>query len=143
MIFKQLFDQASGTFSYLLADEDSREAVFIDSVYEQHDRDFALIRELGLNLKLCIETHCHSDHFTGAWLLKNSLVCQLAASAHSGIDILDKELIDGGSIIFGEHALTVLETPGHTEGCISLVLDDKSMVFTGDTLLIRGVPRQP
>jgi glyoxylase-like metal-dependent hydrolase (beta-lactamase superfamily II)/rhodanese-related sulfurtransferase len=141
MIFKQLFDQTSGTFSYLLADEDTCEAVVIDLVYEQHDRDLALIRELGLNLCFCLETHCHADHVTGAWLLKNSLDCKIAASTHSGIDILDRKLIDGDSIKFGNHALTVLETPGHTDGCISFLLDDETMVFTGDTLLIRGCGR--
>ena len=93
MIFKQLFDQTSGTFSYLLADPHTQEAVFIDTVYEQHDRDLALVRELGLTLKACLETHCHADHVTGAWLLKHALGCDIVASVHSGIDPLDRALM--------------------------------------------------
>ncbi len=141
MIFKQLFDQTSGTYSYLLADENTREAVFIDTVYEQHERDLALVRELGLTLKACLETHCHADHVTGAWLLKNALGCEIVASAYSGIEPLDHSLLEGNAYEFGSHAVSVLETPGHTDGCISFVLDDQSMVFTGDALLIRGCGR--
>ena len=141
MIFKQLFDQTSGTFSYLLADEKSREAVFIDTVYEQHERDLALVRELGLTLKACLETHCHADHVTGGWLMKHALGSQNVASVHSGIEPLDVPLKEGDIYSFGRHSLHVLETPGHTDGCISFVLDAKSMVFTGDALLIRGCGR--
>jgi sulfur dioxygenase len=141
MIFKQLFDQVSGTYSYLLADEHSREALLIDCVYEQFDRDLALIRELELQLLACIETHCHADHVTGAWLLQRATKAKILASAKSGIQVLDRALHDGERIAFGERSLSVIETPGHTEGCISLLLDDGSMVFTGDSLLIRGCGR--
>ena len=141
MIFKQLFDQTSGTFSYLLADEQSREAIFIDTVFEQHDRDLALINELGLSLKACLETHCHADHVTGAWLMKKETGCHIGASPNAGIELLDIELREGDSYHFGRHTLRAIDTPGHTNGCISLVLDAQSMVFTGDTLLIRGCGR--
>lgn len=139
--FKQLFDQSSGTFTYLLADRASSEAVLIDSVYEQHERDVALIRELQMRLLLCVDTHCHADHVTGAWLMHHALGCGIAASAQSGIAPLDRSLREGDEIQFGHRALRVLETPGHTDGCMSLVLDDSSMVFTGDSLLIRGCGR--
>lgn len=141
IIFKQLFDQSSATFSYLLADADSGEAIFIDTVYEQHQRDLSLIRELQLKLLTCLETHCHADHVTGAWLLKHTTLCQIMASQQSGIEMLDRGLVAGSKVEFGAHALTVLETPGHTDGCISLVLEDQSMVFTGDCLLIRACGR--
>lgn len=141
LLFKQLYDHASGTYSYLLADSGTREAVFIDTVYEQHARDLSLVRELGLKLLACLETHCHADHVTGAWLLKLATGCSLMASKHSGISPLDRALVAGDQIIFGKHALGVLETPGHTDGCISFVLGDQSMVFTGDSLLIRGCGR--
>lgn len=141
MILKQLFDQSSGTYSYLLADEKNREAVFIDTVYEQHERDLALVRELGLNLKACIETHCHADHVTGAWLMKHATGCDIVASVDSGIEARTDTLRDGDLYRFGNHDLKVWQTPGHTDGCISLVLEDDSMVFTGDTLLIRGCGR--
>jgi sulfur dioxygenase len=141
LVFKQLFDQSSGTYSYLLAEGRSREAVLIDSVYEQYERDLALIRELDLKLLACIETHCHADHVTGAWLLKNTLGCQLIASKHTGIEVLDQQVDDEDYIEFGSERLQVIATPGHTAGCISLVLIGHGIVFTGDSLLIRGCGR--
>ncbi|MCF7981537.1 MAG: MBL fold metallo-hydrolase [Pseudomonadales bacterium] len=141
MIFKQLFDSASSTYSYLLADAESRQALFIDPVYEQHERDLALVRELDLNLLASLETHCHADHVTGAWLLQHATGCQIAASEHTGITTLDRCLVEGDLVTFGGSALQVIETPGHTDGCISLLLNDQSMVFTGDCLLIRGCGR--
>jgi len=141
VLFKQLFDQSSGTYTYLLADAASSQAVMIDCVYEQHDRDLALVRELDLKLLACLETHCHADHVTGAWLMRHALGAQIVAAAHSRISSLDRSLRDGDTVTFGKRALSVLETPGHTNGCISFVLDDRSMVFTGDSLLIRGCGR--
>jgi glyoxylase-like metal-dependent hydrolase (beta-lactamase superfamily II)/rhodanese-related sulfurtransferase len=140
-VIKQLFDQTSATFSYLLADVKSRQALFIDTVYEQHERDLSLVRELELKLLACLETHCHADHVTGAWLLKHTTGCQIMASEHSGIELLDRKLAGCNRVEFGIHALIVIETPGHTDGCISFLLDDESMVFTGDSLLIRGCGR--
>lgn len=141
LLFKQLFDSASGTYTYLLADPQAHEAVIVDSVYEQYDRDRSLVRELDLKLLACIETHCHADHVTGAWLLKHALGAKILASAHAGIAGLDRPLRDGDIVQFGARALSVLATPGHTNGCISLVSDDRSMVFSGDCLLIRGCGR--
>ncbi|MFL6550019.1 MAG: MBL fold metallo-hydrolase [Povalibacter sp.] len=141
LLFRQLFDQSSGTYTYLLGDTQTREAVLIDCVYEQHGRDLSLIRELNLQLIACIETHCHADHVTGAWLMRHALGSQIAAAASSGMDTLDRTLRDTDTIAFGRRSVSVLETPGHTNGCISLVLDDQSMVFTGDCLLIRGCGR--
>lgn len=141
LIFKQLFDQTSGTFSYLLGDPDNREAVIIDAVYEQFERDLSLIRELELTLMACLETHCHADHVTGAWLLRYATGCKILASAESGIRVLDRQLSQADRIDFGNRSLSVMETPGHTDGCISYLLDDMSMVFTGDSLLIRGCGR--
>ncbi len=141
MIFKQLFDQTSGTYSYLLADENSRNAVLIDSVYEQYQRDLSLVQELELTLLACLETHCHADHVTGAWLMKISTGCQIFASEQSGIEPTDRALADGDIVKFGTHQLDVIETPGHTDGCISFVLDKGFMAFTGDALLIRGCGR--
>jgi glyoxylase-like metal-dependent hydrolase (beta-lactamase superfamily II)/rhodanese-related sulfurtransferase len=141
LLFKQLYDQTSGTYTYLLADKVSGQAVLIDSVFEQHNRDYSLIQELELSLIACLETHCHADHVTGAWLLKHRTNCQIAASADSGIDLLDISMSQGDEISFGSFALKVIATPGHTDGCVSYMLNDQSMVFTGDTLLIRGCGR--
>jgi glyoxylase-like metal-dependent hydrolase (beta-lactamase superfamily II)/rhodanese-related sulfurtransferase len=141
MILRQLFDQVSSTYTYLLADEKTREAVLIDPVFEQHARDAALLRELGLKLLLTLDTHCHADHVTGAWLMKEALGSQIALSGRYGATNVDRPLAHGDVVRFGSLALEVRETPGHTEGCLSFVTEDHKMVFTGDALLVRGAGR--
>src|SRR6185369_17692643 len=141
MIFRQLFDQQSSTYTYLLADEASREAVLIDPVYEQARRDAALIEELGLKLGWTLETHVHADHVTGAWLLKDRLHSRIAISAQSGAQGADRYLQDRDLTSFGKRSLEARATPGHTAGCLTYVLDDRLAAFTGDALLIRGCGR--
>jgi glyoxylase-like metal-dependent hydrolase (beta-lactamase superfamily II)/rhodanese-related sulfurtransferase len=141
MIFRQLFDPQSSTYTYLLADEKSREAVLIDPVFEQARRDAALIEELGLKLKLTLETHVHADHVTGAWLLKQKLGSRIGTSASSGADGGDVYVKPGEKLAFGGRHLEARATPGHTGGCTTYVLDDRTMAFTGDTLFIRGCGR--
>jgi glyoxylase-like metal-dependent hydrolase (beta-lactamase superfamily II)/rhodanese-related sulfurtransferase len=141
MILRQLFDQVSSTYTYLLADEHTREAVLIDSVFEQHARDAALIRELDLKLLYTLDTHCHADHVTGAWLMAQALGSQVAISGAYGARNVDVPLSHGDVIGFGAQVLEVRATPGHTAGCLSFVTADHKMVFTGDALLVRGVGR--
>jgi len=141
MIFRQLFDQQSSTYTYLLADETSRAAVLIDPVYEQARRDAALVEELGLKLAWTLETHVHADHITGAWLLKERLGSRIAVSAAGGAQGADRQLKDLDTIAFGKRSLEARETPGHTGGCLTYVLDDRMAAFTGDALLIRGCGR--
>ncbi len=141
LIFRQLFDPQSSTYTYLLGDGATREAVMIDPVFEQMRRDAALLAELGLRLRTTIETHVHADHVTGAWLLRRRLGSAIALSATSGAVGADRYLAHGDQVRFGERGLEVRATPGHTGGCITLVLDDRSMAFTGDCLLIRGSGR--
>ncbi len=141
MIFRQLFDPQSSTYTYLLADAASREAVLVDPVFEHARRDAALIGELGLKLLWTLETHVHADHVTGASLLKRSLRSKIALSAESGAKGADRYLKDGDTVTFGNRHLEARATPGHTGGCISYVLDGQSMAFTGDALLIRGCGR--
>lgn len=141
LFFRQLFEKESSTYTYLLADRDTKEAIIIDPVLETIDRDLKLINELGLNLTLAVNTHCHADHITSTGLMKKRLAgLKSAISKFSGAsaDIL---LSEGDKITFGKHHLTVRETPGHTDGCTTLVTDDQSMAFTGDALLIRGCGR--
>jgi len=139
MIFRQLFDAESSTYSYLLADRVSRDAILIDPVFEKHQRDLALIRELGLKLSHTFDTHLHADHITGAWLMKNALGSKIALSKHAGATEVDVPIDHGDAIRFGHFAIEVRATPGHTNGCVSYVFADR--VFTGDALLIRGAGR--
>ena len=141
LVFRQLFDPASSTYSYLLADAAAGEAVIIDPVFEHAPRDAALLRELGLRLMATLDTHVHADHVTGAWLLKQRCGSQIALAAAAGAENADRLLRHGERVRFGSRSLEVRATPGHTNGCLSYVLDDHSMAFTGDALLIRGCGR--
>jgi glyoxylase-like metal-dependent hydrolase (beta-lactamase superfamily II)/rhodanese-related sulfurtransferase len=141
LVFRQLFDPQSSTYSYLLADSASGSALLIDPVYEQAGRDSALIRELGLDLLFTLETHVHADHVTGAALLRERLGSRIALSAAGGAEGADRYLKDRERVAFGQRYLEVRATPGHTNGCLTYVLDNESMAFTGDCLLIRGCGR--
>jgi sulfur dioxygenase len=141
LVFRQLFDPPSSTYSYLLADSQSGAAIIIDPVFEQVRRDAALIEELGLALSYALETHVHADHVTGAWLLKQRTGCRIALSAKSGAEGADRYLVQDDVVAFGGRNLQVRQTPGHTSGCLTYVLDDRSMAFTGDCLFVRGTGR--
>ncbi|KAG2471142.1 ETHE1 dioxygenase, partial [Polypterus senegalus] len=137
----QLFEPVSCTYTYLLADVKTKEAVLIDPVLEMAERDANLVQELGLKLKYAANTHCHADHITGTGLLKKMLPgCKSIISKHSGAKA-DITIDEGDTIKFGKFHLDSLSTPGHTDGCLTFVLNDKTMAFTGDALLIRGCGR--
>jgi glyoxylase-like metal-dependent hydrolase (beta-lactamase superfamily II)/rhodanese-related sulfurtransferase len=138
-----MFDAASSTYTYLLGDPRSHHAVFIDTVFEQHARDYALLGELNLKLVAVVDTHCHADHVTGAWMMQQATGCRIGISRRyqPPIEGVDLPLDHGDRITFGDRHLEARATPGHTDGCLTLVLDDRSMAFTGDALLIRGAGR--
>lgn len=143
LIFRQLFDADSSTYTYLLADPVCREAVLIDPVFEQHLRDRALLEELDLKLVATLDTHCHADHVTGAWLMQQATGSKIGISRRYGAMVGGADLLldHGDQIKFGDRSLEVRATPGHTDGCVTYVLDDQSMAFTGDCLLIRAAGR--
>ncbi|MBS0539392.1 MAG: MBL fold metallo-hydrolase [Proteobacteria bacterium] len=141
MVFRQLFDPTSSTYTYLLGCSATGEAVLIDPVFEQARRDAALVTELGLKLLWTLETHVHADHVTGAWLMKQKLGSRIALAEAGGAAGADLMLKDGDRIRFGKRSLEVRATPGHTSGCVTYVLDDESMAFTGDCVMIRGSGR--
>ena len=141
LVFRQLFDPQSSTYTYLLGDGGGGKAVLIDPVFEQVRRDAALIDELGLSLVATLETHVHADHVTGAWLFKRRKGSQIMLAAGSGAEGADRYLVQDDVVAFGGRRLLVRTTPGHTNGCLTYVLDDSSMAFTGDCLLIRGSGR--
>lgn len=135
----QLFDPASSTFTYVLFDQASRDAVIIDPVDEQLERDLATLREYGLKLVWAVETHAHADHITSAGKLAELAGARTAAPQGCGIGTAGVQLRHGDSLPFGNESLKALHTPGHTAGSMSFVWRDH--VFTGDTLLINGCGR--
>jgi glyoxylase-like metal-dependent hydrolase (beta-lactamase superfamily II) len=139
LILRQLFEKESSTYTYLLADTDTREALIIDPVYETVDRDLNLIRELELNLKYVLETHIHADHVTGASEIKKKTGAPIAVSFSARAQNVDIHLHDGDQIFLGHHPIRAIATPGHTNSCMSFLCND--LLFTGDTLLIRGSGR--
>jgi glyoxylase-like metal-dependent hydrolase (beta-lactamase superfamily II)/rhodanese-related sulfurtransferase len=141
VIFRQLFDRATCTYTYLLADAQTLDAVLIDPVRDLVDRDMQLLAELDLQLKYTLETHVHADHVTGSSILRAKLGSRSVVSRAGGAPCADVPVDHGDVIRFGRHALHVRSTPGHTNGCVTYVLDDHSRAFTGDTLLIRGCGR--
>ena len=141
LVFRQLFDARSSSYSYLLADMSNGEAVLIDPVLENVQRDAALVEELGLRLSATLETHIHADHVTGAWFLRRDTGSRIFAARDGGAEGADRYLEHGDVIAFGTRHLSVRATPGHTSGCLTFVLDDLLMAFTGDCLLIRGSGR--
>ncbi|MEP6501942.1 MAG: rhodanese-like domain-containing protein [Betaproteobacteria bacterium] len=141
LVFRQLFDAQSSTYTYLLGDSASGQALLIDPVFEHLRRDTALLRELGLRVVATLDTHVHADHVTGASLIKAACGSLVMLSEASGAENADRLLRHGDRVAFGTRHVDVRATPGHTDGCLTYVLDDESMAFTGDALLIRGCGR--
>jgi glyoxylase-like metal-dependent hydrolase (beta-lactamase superfamily II) len=135
MLFRQLFDAESSTYTYLLADEATREAVLIDTVREQVERDCQLLDELGLQLVYVFDTHTHADHVTGAGALRERLGAKTVIG-HRAAPCADVHVKQGDVVRVGALAFEVLETPGHTDDSVSYRLGDR--VFTGDAMLVRG-----
>ncbi len=140
LLLRPLFEKTSSTYTYLLADMQTLDAIIIDAVDETMQRDITLIRELGLNLKYIIETHVHADHITSSYHLKRYFTqAKIVLGSVNGIICADILLNDGDTLSFGVYTLSAMTTPGHTNGCMSYVVGNQ--VFTGDTLLIRSCGR--
>ncbi len=139
MIFRQLFDSVSGTYSYLLASRAGGEALIVDPVLEKVDRYLQLIRELDLKLVKAVDTHLHADHVTGLGELRDRTRCVTIMGEQSKADVVAMRVSDGDKLTIEGLALQVMYTPGHTDDSYSFLMDDR--VFTGDTLLIRGTGR--
>ena len=141
LLMRPLFEETSWTYSFIIADPITREAVIIDPVDLTVDRDIKVCEEMGVKLKYAINTHCHADHITGSGLLARKLSgCQSMIAAAAGAEA-NVKLEDGQRIYMGERFIEARATPGHTDGCMSFVSDDFSTVFTGDALLINKCGR--
>lgn len=138
MLLRQLFDRETSTYTYLVADEQTREALLIDPVIEQAERDLALVKELGLTLRYTLDTHVHADHVTASGTLRERTKCQTVAGV-GGAVCADLHLSGGDSLTLGSLEVTVLATPGHTDDSVSYRVNEH--VFTGDALLVRGTGR--
>jgi glyoxylase-like metal-dependent hydrolase (beta-lactamase superfamily II)/rhodanese-related sulfurtransferase len=139
VIFRQLFDATSGTYTYLLASRRGGEALIVDPVLEKVDRYLSLIRELDLRLVKAVDTHLHADHITGLGALRDTTRCITVMGEQSSVDVVSMRLSDGDTLRIEGLELEAIYTPGHTDDSYSFRMQDR--VFTGDTLLIRGTGR--
>lgn len=139
LIFHQLFDKETSTYTYLLGDDETKEAVLIDPVIENIDRDIQLIQDLGLKLKYSLDTHVHADHITASGEIRKRTGALIGISSAYYLSCADLRLEDGQEIVFGSRKIKVIHTPGHTSGCLSYNVDN--LLFTGDALLVRGCGR--
>lgn len=138
-VFHQLFEPESSTYTYIIADRNTKEAAIIDPVLETVDRDLKLIDELGLRLVYVLDTHIHADHITGAGEIRKRTDAKTAVSRRANVDCVDIALEDGQELTLGNKKIKVIATPGHTDTCLTFGFE--GMIFTGDALLIRGCGR--
>ncbi len=137
--YRQLFDRDTWTYTYLLFDPETLEGVIIDPVKEKFDRDLQLLEELGIELKYVLDTHVHADHITSAGLFREMTGAKTSVGEPSGVPCADVLLQDGDLLEIGRHQIQAISTPGHTDACTSFKVN--GMLFTGDTLFIRGCGR--
>ena len=139
MIFKQVFDQKSSTYTYLIASAKGREAVIIDPVIENVEKYISLLQELDLKLVKVIDTHIHADHITGASKLKKATNCSTIMGEHTPADAVEIKVKDGEKVKIDQLEIKAIYTPGHTSDSYSFLMD--KCLFSGDTLLINGTGR--
>jgi sulfur dioxygenase len=139
LIFHQLFEKETSTYTYLLGDPETKEAILIDPVVEMVDRDLKLIEDLGLTLKYVLDTHVHADHITASGEIRKRTGAQVGISSAYDMACPDLHLEDNQELKFGSHSIRAIHTPGHTSGCLSYLVGN--MIFTGDALLVRGCGR--
>lgn len=140
MLFRQLFDHDTWTYSYLIADEATGDAALVDSVLEQVDRDVQLIEQLGLKLRYCLETHVHADHITGAGKVRERTGCQTLVPENARVDCADGYMKDGEVIHVGRIPIQAIATLGHTDSHMAFLVNGTHLL-TGDSLFIRGCGR--
>ena len=140
MLFRQLFDPATSTYTYLIADSNTKTAALIDPVLEQVDRDLQLLKELDLKLLYCLETHIHADHITGTASLRQESGCQGCVPVGASAACADRHIADGEVIRVGDIHIEAISTPGHTNSHMAYLVDAR-LLLTGDALFVRGCGR--
>ncbi|MFN6483293.1 MULTISPECIES: FAD/NAD(P)-binding protein [unclassified Nostoc] len=140
LLFRQFFDPESSTYTYLIADSQTKDAVLVDTVLEQVDRDLQVLDELGLSLCYCLETHIHADHITGAGKLRQQTGCQVIVPQNATARSADHSLADRETLIVGAVRIEAIATPGHTDSHLAYLVNNTHLL-TGDALLIRGCGR--
>jgi sulfur dioxygenase len=140
MLFRQLFDATTSTYTYLIADPETREAMLVDPVLEQVERDRQLLKELGLTLKYCLETHIHADHITGTGQLREVTGCEGIVPEHAHAVCANRFIQDGEVLNVGSVQVQAIATPGHTDSHMAYLVNGTHLL-TGDALFIRGCGR--
>ncbi|MEO0932350.1 MAG: MBL fold metallo-hydrolase [Cyanobacteria bacterium J06641_2] len=140
MLFRQLFDTESSTYTYLIADIYTKEAAIVDSVLEQFERDTNLLNELGLNLRYCLDTHVHADHITAAGKLRQTTGCLNILPKNSQVKCADSYIQHGQVLQLGAVTIEGISTPGHTNSHMAYLINNTHLL-TGDALFIRGCGR--
>lgn len=140
MLFRQLYDPETSSYTYLIADKKTKDAVLVDPVIEQVERDLKLIQELGLTLRYCLETHIHADHITGTGKLRELTGCEGVVPEKAQVACANRFIKDGGVLNVGDIEIKAIATLGHTDSHNSYLVN-QDRVLTGDSLLIRGCGR--
>ena len=140
MLFRQLYDKESSTYTYLVADLESKAAILVDPVLELVERDLKLLKELNLDLRYCLETHIHADHITGTGQLRELTGCMGIVPAGADVDCADSQIQDREQLQLGSVMVEAIATPGHTDSHMAYLVNGKR-VLTGDALFIRGCGR--
>jgi sulfur dioxygenase len=140
MLFRQLFDAQSSTYTYLIADPNTEEAILVDPVLEQVERDRQLLKELGFILRYCLETHVHADHITGTDKLRQMTGCLGIVPEGAQVACADRHIHDGEMLKLGAITIKAIATPGHTDSHMAYLVNN-DRVLTGDALFIRGCGR--